>query len=78
MDSLSLTKEARIYKGEKTISLTSGAPIQYCKVKKKKKPNETRVHGVMKGKVASKTQEISRDQNLCALQEYTMEKRQFL
>ena len=46
--------------------------------KKKKKPNETRVHGVMKGKVASKTQEISRDQNLCALQEYTMEKRQFL
>ena len=47
-------------------------------LKKKKKPNETRVHGVMKGKVASKTQEISRDQNLCALQEYTMEKRQFL
>ena len=25
MDTLSLTKEARIYKGEKTISLTSGA-----------------------------------------------------
>ena len=25
MDSLSLTKEARIYSGEKTISLTSGA-----------------------------------------------------
>ena len=25
MDFLSLTKEARIYKGEKTISLTSGA-----------------------------------------------------
>ena len=25
MDNLSLTKEARIYKGEKTISLTSGA-----------------------------------------------------
>ena len=25
MDSLSLTKEARIYKGEKTISLPSGA-----------------------------------------------------
>ena len=45
---------------------------------KKKKANETRVHGVMKGKVASKTQEISRDQNLCALQEYTMEKRQSL
>ena len=25
MDSLSLTKEARIYNGEKTVSLTSGA-----------------------------------------------------
>ena len=37
MDTLSLTKESRIYNGEKTISLTSGAPIQYCKVKKKKK-----------------------------------------
>ena len=32
MDTLPLTKEARIYNGEKTISLTSGAgktPIQY-------------------------------------------------
>ena len=32
MDTLSLTKEARIYNGEKMISLTSGAgktPIQY-------------------------------------------------
>ena len=28
-----------------------------------KKSNETRVHGVMKGKLASKTQEINRDQN---------------
>ena len=27
MDTLSLTKEARIYNGEKTISLTSGARI---------------------------------------------------
>ena len=27
MDDLSLTKEARIYNGEKTISLTSGAGI---------------------------------------------------
>ena len=44
----------------------------------KKKANETRVHGVMKGKIASKTQEISRDQNLWAFQEYTMEKRQSL
>ena len=36
MDTLSLTKEARIYNGEKTISLTSGAgktgqpPVKEC------------------------------------------------
>ena len=31
MDTLSLTKEARIYNGEKTISLTSGAARKTCK-----------------------------------------------
>ena len=31
MDTLSLTKEARIYNGEKTISLTSGAGKTTCK-----------------------------------------------
>ena len=36
MDTLSLTKEARIYNGEKTISLTSGAGKtgQTCKIMK--------------------------------------------
>ena len=31
MDTLSLTKEARIYNGEKTISLTNGAARKTCK-----------------------------------------------
>ena len=44
MDTLSLTKEATIYNGEKTISLISGAGKtgQPLVKKKKKKKNETR------------------------------------
>ena len=49
MDTLSLTKEARIYNGVKTISLTSGAgktgqPLikEWNNLKKEKKKNETR------------------------------------
>ena len=42
MDTLSLTKEASIYNGEKTISLTSGAGKTGQSLVKKKKKNETR------------------------------------
>ena len=39
MDTLSLTKEARIYNGEKTISLTSGAGKSGQQLEIKKKDN---------------------------------------
>ena len=42
MDSLSLTKEARIYNGETTISLTSGAGKTGQSLVKKEKEKETR------------------------------------
>ena len=42
MGTLSLTKEARIYNGEKTISLTSGAGKTSQPSVKKKKKNEMR------------------------------------
>ena len=42
MNTLPLTKEARIYTGLKTISLTSGAGKTGQSLVKKKKKNETR------------------------------------
>ena len=45
MDTLSLTKEARIYNGEKTISLTSGAGITGQLLVKEFKSQEPRTYG---------------------------------
>ena len=43
MDTLSSTKESRIYNGEKTISLTSGAGKTGQRLVEKKKKKETRI-----------------------------------
>ena len=51
MDTLSLTKEARIYKGEKTISLTSGAGKTGQPLVKKKNESRTLSNTIHKNKL---------------------------
>ena len=53
MDTLSLTKEARIYNGEKTISLTSGAGKTGQRLVKQN--NETRTFPTPYTKINSKS-----------------------